>query len=435
MLALVGEPGIGKTALLDYAAGRADGMRVLRARGDRVGGARSRSPASPSCCARRSACFDRDPGAAGRPRWRARSRSGPAAAQDRFAIGAATLSLLSAYAEEAPLALLVDDAHLLDGSSAEALLFAARRLVADPIALVLAVREGEPSLLDGADLRSSRLAGLDRSDAAELLRARERARRGRSTGSTAATGGNPLALLELARRRRAVSPSCPPTVPCRSPRGSRRRSCDRFGLLAEPTRRLLVLVGRERRRRPGAARPRRGGARARRRATSAPAEEAGLVRLDGGARRVRAPARALGASTRGAVRAGAPRAHAALAGALPDRDVDRRAWHLAAASVGPDARRPSRSSRPAGRARERSAYARRRRGLRAGGPAGAGETARARSCSQRGRRGMARGRRDRTLALLDEAAGGADAPRSEPRSITCAVRSRCAAGPSWMATR
>ena len=47
---------------------------------------------------------------------------------------------------------LVDDAHWLDGSSAQALLFAFRRLVADPIAVLIAVREGEPSLLDGADL-------------------------------------------------------------------------------------------------------------------------------------------------------------------------------------------------------------------------------------------------------------------------------------------
>ena len=78
--------------------------------------------------------------------------------------------------------LLVDDAHWLDGSSAEALLFAARRLVADPIALVLAAREGETSLLDGADLRVLRLAGLDRADAAALLRG---GRRLRATSSSA----------------------------------------------------------------------------------------------------------------------------------------------------------------------------------------------------------------------------------------------------------
>ncbi len=167
VLALVGEPGIGKTALLEYAAERADGMRILRARGIEseavipfAGLAELLRPAL--------GALDRIPA----PQATALAGAlalGPARARDRFAVGAATLSLLSASAEEGPLALLVDDAHWLDRSSAETLLFAARRLLADPIALVLTVREGEPSLLDGADLRTLRMAGLDRLDAAELL--------------------------------------------------------------------------------------------------------------------------------------------------------------------------------------------------------------------------------------------------------------------------
>src|SRR3954468_4097689 len=94
----------------------------------------------------------------------------PGRAEDRFAVGAATLSLLAAQAEQEPLAVLVDDAHWLDGSSADALLFAVRRLVADPIAVVLTVREGEASLLDGADLATLRLEGLAAEAAALLLR-------------------------------------------------------------------------------------------------------------------------------------------------------------------------------------------------------------------------------------------------------------------------
>ena len=81
-------------------------------------------------------------------------------------MGAATLSLLAAYAEQAPVAVLIDDAHWLDGSSAQALLFAFRRLVADPIAVLIAVREGEPSLLDGADLPILRIGGLTSDEAA-----------------------------------------------------------------------------------------------------------------------------------------------------------------------------------------------------------------------------------------------------------------------------
>ena len=119
----------------------------------------------------------------------------PGAGHDRFAVGAATLSLLAAYADLAPVAVLVDDAQWLDGSSAQALLFAVRRLVADPIAVFVAVREDEPSFLDGADLPVLRIGGLTSDEAAMLVPglAPEAARR-----LHRATAGNPLALLELA---------------------------------------------------------------------------------------------------------------------------------------------------------------------------------------------------------------------------------------------
>ena len=88
---------------------------------------------------------------------------------DRFAVGAATLSLLAAYAEEAPTLLLIDDAHLLDASSAEAIRFALRRMLAEPLGALLAVREDEASLLDDADLPVLHVAGLDRAAATGLL--------------------------------------------------------------------------------------------------------------------------------------------------------------------------------------------------------------------------------------------------------------------------
>ena len=132
---------------------------------------------------------------------RAGERAGPRAsrAEDRFAVGAATLSLLAAYADTAPLLVLVDDAHWVDGSTSDALLFAFRRLVADPIAVIVAVREGEPSLLDGADLpTAATLEGLDRAAAADLLTT-EGARRVPDDlvdRLHRQTGGNPLALVE-----------------------------------------------------------------------------------------------------------------------------------------------------------------------------------------------------------------------------------------------
>src|SRR5690242_10590198 len=128
VLALVGEAGIGKSSLLAWTAEHAAAMNVLRARGVESEahipfaglhellrpalGALDRL-AAPQAAALESALALR-----------------PARPHERFAVGAATLSLLAAHAESAPLAVLLDDAHWLDGSSADALRFALRRLVA-----------------------------------------------------------------------------------------------------------------------------------------------------------------------------------------------------------------------------------------------------------------------------------------------------------------
>src|SRR6202020_1211357 len=193
VLALAGEPGIGKTALLGYAAQRSAGMRLLRARGIE---SETHVPFGSLLELVRPALVLLDqipaPQAAA---LEAALALRPAAAQDRFAVGAATLSLLAAYAEQAPVTVLVDDAQWLDGPSAAALLFAFRRLGADSVAVLIAVREGEPSLLDGADLPVLRLGGLSLDEAARLAP-------GLSPDAIRrlhqATAGNPLALRELA---------------------------------------------------------------------------------------------------------------------------------------------------------------------------------------------------------------------------------------------
>src|SRR5581483_10848615 len=275
----------------------------------------------------------------------------PARAGERFAVGAATLSVLAAYAEEGPVALVIDDAHWLDGSSAEALLFAIRRLVADPIAVIAAVREGNPTLLEAADLPTRRLGGLSSDEASPLLagltpRAAERLHR--------ATAGNPLALIELAADAQDLElapEGAPVLVSARIARAFLRRLEE----LDATTRRALVLV----------ATSDSGDLPMLERAADrlgidlgalAAAETAGLVVLAAGSVEFRHPL------ARSAIYADASAdarraAHRALAEALPDRDVDRRAWHLAAAAIGTEESASAALEQAGARSRARSAYA------------------------------------------------------------------------------
>jgi DNA-binding CsgD family transcriptional regulator len=348
-LALVGEAGIGKTALLDYAAEQADGMQLLRARGIE---SEAQIPFASLLELLRPAVplLERIP----HPQAVALEgafalRPGPA--QDRFAVGAATLSLLAAYAEQGPVAVLLDDVHWVDDSSAQALLFAFRRLVADPIAVLLAARDDEPSVLSDADLPAVRVGGLSSEEAAALLDGLAPDVSGRLHTATA---GNPLALLELAddAGELAFAPEGAPLfVSARISRAFLRRA----ETLDEPVRRALVL----------AATSDSGETVVLERAAAslgmdlsalADAESAGLIKLRAGTVEFRH------ALARSAIYADAPPqerrdAHRALAGALPDRDVDRRAWHLASAAIGPDDAASAALAQAGVRARDRSAYA------------------------------------------------------------------------------
>jgi DNA-binding CsgD family transcriptional regulator len=345
VLALVGEPGIGKTALLGYAAEEAGGMRVLRARGIE---SESHVPFAGLFELLRPAL--RLLGKIPEPQATALEGAlalRPGVGSERFAIGAATLSLLAAYAEEEPALVLVDDAHLLDESSAEALRFALRRLLAEPVAAVLAARDGEPSLLDGADLPSLRIGGLDAESAAALLGAvpppvAERLYR--------ETAGNPLALLELAGEAVQLG-AAPIPVPAKVSRAFLRRA----DALDEPARRLLALAATDD---AGdiTTLERAAGALGLELAALAAGEREGLIRTQDGRVEFRHPL------ARAAIYAEAPpeqrrEAHRALAAALPDRDIDRRAWHLAAAALGADDAAAAALEQAGARARDRSAYA------------------------------------------------------------------------------
>ena len=345
VLVVAGEPGIGKTTLLEHASEQAlsSGMRVLRARGIE---SEARVPFAGLLELLRPAltALDRIP-APQRAALEGALALRPASAQDRFAVGAALLNLLAAHAEDAPVAVLVDDAHWLDGSSADALLFAMRRLVADPIAVVVAVRDDERSFVEGAQLPTLVLRGLDRESAAALV------------GDAAvdrlysATAGNPLALLELAPEASRLA-ELPIDTPAPIQGSVVRGFVRRAEALPERTRGALLVAAASdtgdlaslERAHPGSL------------DDLLPAEADGLVALrDGRVDFRHALARSAVYGAAGAAERRA--AHRALADALPDRDADRRAWHLALATVGPDDAASSALEQAGGRAYERSAYA------------------------------------------------------------------------------
>jgi len=197
VLVVRGEPGIGKTALLDYAAGRAAGFRVIRAWG--VESEMELAFAGlHQLCVPMLGRLDQLPG----PQRDALAvafgmREGPA--PDRFLVGLAVLSLLAATAEDQPLACLVDDAQWLDQATVQCLTFAARRLLAEPIAMIFAARE--PGDHDLAGLPWLTVTGLGDADARALLASAVGGRLDAEVRDriVAETGGNPLALLQLPR--------------------------------------------------------------------------------------------------------------------------------------------------------------------------------------------------------------------------------------------
>ena len=408
VLAIVGEAGIGKSALLAYAEENAAGMNVLRARGVQseahipfAGLFELLRPAlpwisqipTPQAEALESALALR-----------------PTSAPGRFAVGAATLSLLAAYSEKAPVAVLVDDAHWLDGSSADALLFAFRRLVADPVAVVLAVRQGEPSLLDGADLPALRLQGLDRGSAAELLRHQsddEPLSRELADRLHRETGGNPLALRELGAERRRLA-DLPPEAPLAAGTSVARVYLRRLRTLPQRTRDALVLASAV----DGGEVPvlaRAAPMLGLDLSDLIPAEAAGLITVHDSRVEFRHPL-ARSAIYGDAATDRRRTVHRALASALPDAEADRRAWHLALASFGPDDAASSALEQAGQRAFQRGAYEVSSRAFERAARLAPEEAREGRLLYAAADAAWLGGLAERAVALLDEAGRHAPAP-------------------------
>ncbi|HTE60787.1 MAG TPA: AAA family ATPase, partial [Solirubrobacteraceae bacterium] len=355
-LVVRGEPGVGKTALLQYVVERASGCRVARAAG-------MQSEMELAFAGLHQLCapmLDRRERLPGPQRDALGTAFSLSAGDppDRFFVGLAVLGLLAEVAREQPLICLVDDAQWLDQTSAQALAFVARRLMAESVAVVFAVRtQSDAPALTG--LPELAVEGLHDGDARALLasvisgpldeRVRDRI--------VAETRGNPLALLELPR---GLTPAQLaggfglPDAPALSGRIEESFQ-HRLERLPAETRRLLLVAAAEPVGEPlltWRAAERLGiGVDA-----AAPAEAAGLLEI-GARMRFRHPL------VRSAVyRAAAPEerraVHRALAEATdPEADPDRRAWHRAHAAPGPDEDVAAELERSAGRAQARGGLA------------------------------------------------------------------------------
>src|SRR3954447_2527013 len=195
-LVIRGDPGVGKTALLEYVAEHAMGCRVARAAGVQAEMELAFAGLH-QLCAPMLDRLERLPGPQ-RDALGAAFGLTTGHAPDRFLVGLAVLSLLAEVAAERPLVCLIDDAQWLDRASAQALAFVARRLLAESVGVIFAVRTGAEER-DTAGLPELLVEGLREDDARTLLasvisgpldeRVRDRI--------VAETRGNPLALLEL----------------------------------------------------------------------------------------------------------------------------------------------------------------------------------------------------------------------------------------------
>jgi DNA-binding CsgD family transcriptional regulator len=337
-LVVTGDAGVGKTSLLEYAVLHAGGLQVLRAHGveseqdlpfaglaDLVGPILGRLDALPG------------------PQRAALAGAlavGPVVPGGRFPVCAATLRLLSAAAAQRPVLAVVDDGHWLDVASVQVLEFCAHRLGQEAIGLIIAARPDSSSRLGTSRLSTVEVAGLDDAAGRDLLASTGRTISPSVAGRlVAGTGGNPLALLELSATLTDAELSGIASLaePLPVATALRRAFAQRLGDITPAARLLLVLAAAD--------------------VTAdlatlqcasellsldladlSAAVEAGLVRLANGQVDFTHPL-LRSATYHEATSADRREVHRALAGSIdPDREPVRRAWHLAAAAVGPDDR-------------------------------------------------------------------------------------------------
>jgi len=403
-LVLVGEPGIGKSALCAWALRQAHDMRVLMARGVEAEVDLPFAGLTQLCTGQ----IDQidalpEPQAAA---LKAALAVGTAPRSHRLAIGAALLSLLSLVAERDAVLVVIDDMQWLDAASAEALLFAARRLRGERLALLLAGRLG--TQLDAGSLDRITLGGLGIDSARALLAAAYGEVAGPVAARlTATTGGNPLALLEVPRVLTAAQLAGREAInePLRAGPALERALLGRLqGLPASARQAVLVAAASAGER----LQPVIDALREYELTTSAldSVERAGVLTIVGERFSFRHPL-LRSAVYHGAAPSDRRAAHAALARVSHG---EARAWHLAEATVGED--------ETVARELERAGTNACRRGAPVAAAAALERAARLtpnvaqRACrlTEAARAGYAAGRPDGAMALLDEALGSTEDP-------------------------
>ena len=408
-LLLRGEAGIGKTALLEAASHLAgERLLVVRATGVESEAELPYAGLHQLLQPLMSRIDDLPP-----PQTRALSGAfGLAEAEvaERMLVGLATLTLLSERAEAQPVLCLVDDAQWLDAASLDAIAFAVRRLTAEPVGSLLAVRDGEGATVAIEGAREVRLGALTETQSRALLDHRY--------GSTLPpdeadavvrnASGNPLALLEFAAGVTLDGRQLP-TV--EQNYLSQIRALDRAAqtllllaaadegaelvVVADAARALAVAIE-----------------------SLEPAEAAGLVSVVAGRIRFKHPL-VRSAAYKRAPFAERQRAHLALAQALERAGhPDRRAWHRAAAAVGVDEETAAELEHSAARATARSGYAAASTALERAAKLSPAAADRARRIVGAAEAARLAGRRDRALALL----AAAEIPADDLRLQVAAAR-------------
>ncbi|MFF2731349.1 AAA family ATPase [Streptomyces sp. NPDC058008] len=344
-LVLRGEAGIGKSTLLEHLEGTASGFRVLRAGGSQL-------EAELPFAALHQLCLPVLEHLAGLPAEHRRAlriafdlASGT---PDVFRAGLAALGLLTAAGQERPVLCVVDDAHWLDAASAKALAFLARRVSAEPVAMVLAVRlPGGTRELDV--LPGLSVDGLGDADARALLAAQSHETLDEQVCDrlVAEARGNPLALLALPRAGGFAPPhvaSVPTLV------GNEFRAT--LSGLPPQARLLLTIAGADPTGDPGLLWPAARGLDIDLASAGAAATATGLVEFGTRVRFYHPLARAAAYDASGADERRL--AHRVLAEVTdPVADPDRRAWHRAQAAAVPDEDLATELERSASRARAR----------------------------------------------------------------------------------